>query len=305
MRNILVGFLVIVGVSAYAQKPVTAPAIDSEAALELNKWRKETEESLKKNWLTVVALDWLKEGENLVGSGESMSVRLPKAMPKELGNIRLKKGGMVEIEFATAKNVKLNGQTVAEKKSYILLTDKTAKKSIVEIGKGKQKVQFYLIERPNGIGVRVKDSNSQTLKNFRGLRWFDVNPEFIVNGTWKKFPEPRVLRVPDILGNSYDESITGSVIFKLNNQSFELFPTRKGDELFFVFRDQSSGKETYGTGRFLEARVEKDNRVVLDFNRAYNPPCGQIKFATCPMPPLENKLNVSILAGEMSPATKH
>jgi uncharacterized protein len=305
MRNILVGVLVLVGISAYAQKPVAPPAIDSASVSDLNKWRLETEQSLKKNWLTVVALNWLKEGDNLVGSKDSMTVRLPKTTPSELGKIRLKKGGMAEIEFLTAKNIKLNGQPVTEKKSYILLTDKASQKSVVEIGKGAKKVQFYLIERPNGIGVRVKDLNSQTLKNFKGLRWFDANPDLIVTGTWKKFPEPRVLRVPDILGNSYDESITGSVVFKINNQNFELFPTRKGDELFFVFKDQSSGKETYGTGRFLEAKVEKDNRVVLDFNRAYNPPCGQIKFATCPMPPSENKLNVSILAGEMSPAIKH
>jgi hypothetical protein len=293
MRKFFLGVVVMMGISV-------ASAQDAELA----KWRKETEESLKKNWLTVVALDWLKEGDNAVGSSDTNKVRLPKSTPAQLGTIRLQKGGKVEIEFTTVKNIKLDGRPV-EKKSYMLLTDKSEKRSMVEVGTGKDAVQFYIIERPNGLGVRVKDPNSETLKNFKGLAWFEAKPELVVTGEWKAFKEPRLLRVPDILGNSYDESITGSVVFKIKNQNFELFPTRKGDELFFVFKDLSSGKETYGTGRFLEATVGKDGKVVLDFNKAYNPPCGQIKFATCPMPPPENKLNVALLAGEMAPATKH
>jgi uncharacterized protein (DUF1684 family) len=259
-------------------------------------WRMETTEKLKKNWLVVVGLDWLKAGENSIGSGKEMKVRLPQPAPEKLGTVYLSKR-KAEIKFTSAKNVKMDGQPVKTGKVYPLNTDMSGKKNVVEI----DSVQFYLIERPNGVGVRVKDQNSQTLKDFRSLNWWAPNKQFVITGEWKPFAETKILRVPDILGNTNEEKITGSVVFKIGTQDYELFPTREGDDLFFVFKDSTSGKESYGTGRFLEAKVGKDNKVELNFNRAYNPPCAQINYATCPIPPPENVIKAYVTAGEKTP----
>ncbi len=260
---------------------------------DLENFRKENEESLKKNWLVVVGLFWLHEGDNTLGASSSSFIKLPQGVPDNLGKISLR-NGKAEIEFLAIDNVKLNGQAVKAGTKYPLVTDQEENKTLIDVNN----VSMYLIQRPNGIGLRVKDSNSGTLARFKGLRWWPAQEKFLITGKWKDIKPAKTLRVPDILGNVYDEQINGSVEFTFNKATHELFPTRKGDELFFVFKDASSGRSTYGTGRFLEAKVEADGRVVLDFNRAYNPPCAHIRFATCPMAPNENVLSFSLEAGE-------
>lgn len=271
-----------------------------EKETSLSQWRIDLEERLKTNWLTVVGLDWLKEGETQIGSGKDQAVRLPAPAPAQLGVLRVK-GTKVEIEFTSTDGVKLQGHGVKAGQVYELATDKQEKPTVVDLGS----VRFFIIERPNGLGVRIKDDNSKTLKDFKGLQWWDEKKEFVVEGEWQDFKTPRKIRIPDLQGNTNEEMIKGSVHFQLNGKKLELFPTREGDELFFVFKDQTSGKESYGTGRFLKATVNKDNKVVLDFNKAYNPPCAQINYATCPLPPKENKLAVAVPAGEKSPLKKH
>jgi len=166
-------------------------------------------------------------------------------------------------------------------------------------------VEFWLIDRPNGVGVRVKDPNAETLKNFKGLTWFPVDKSNVVVGKWKDLNPPKTIRMPDILGNSTDEALNGSVVFKWKGKDQELYPSRMDNQLFFVFKDTTSGKSTYGPGRFLGAEVEADGTVKLDFNLAYNPPCAVTNFATCPLPPAENVMKVAVEAGEKAPAGKH
>jgi uncharacterized protein len=270
-----------------------SPSAQADWKSDLETFRKDNEDALKKNWLVVVGLFWLHEGENTLGSSDSSFIKLPKGTPDVLGKIALRTG-KTEMEFTAIENVKLDGKPVQVGTKYVLKTDQEAEKSMIEVNN----VSMYLIQRPNGIGLRVKDANSDTLARFKGLRWWEPQVKFLVQGKWKEIKPARILRVPDILGNIYDESINGSVEFTFNKKTYELFPTRKGDDLFFVFKDASSGKNTYGTGRFLEAKVEADGKVMLDFNRAYNPPCAHIRFATCPMAPVDNTLNFSVEVGE-------
>jgi len=268
--------------------------------VDLKKFRDARVESLKKNWLVVVGLTWLKPGKNTVGSAPSSAVVLPKSAPEHLGRISLQ-GGQAELELDTVQNVKIDGEPAKAGKRYPLKTDETAPATKVTLGT----VSFYLIARPNGVGVRVKDSRSETLQKFRGLDWWEEKPEFRVVGRWKKIDPPRELMVPDVLGNLNREKLSGSVVFTLQGKNFELFPTRTGRELFFVFKDQTTGKASYGTGRFLDAEVASDDTVILDFNRAYNPPCAYILYATCPIAPAENKLDIAIEAGEKKPPAGH
>lgn len=268
--------------------------------MELKKFRQEREEALKKNWLVVVGLHWLKEGVQTVGSSKTAHVLLPSSVPAEIGTMELKKQA-VEFKVNAEKGVRVDGVTAQRNKSYALNSDKSGAPTLVEVGT----VQFFVIERPNGIGVRVKDSQSQTLKEFKGLHWWEENSKLKISGEWKKIMPPQTLIVPDVLGNMNEEKIEGKVAFKIEGKNFELFPTRSGDELFFIFKDQTTGKDSYGTGRFLQAKVSKNESVVLDFNRAYNPPCAHIAYATCPMAPAENKIDFPITAGEKKPSQKH
>lgn len=260
---------------------------------DIETFRKENEEALKKNWLVVVGLFWLREGENTLGASSSSFIKLPEGTPDNLGKLSLRTG-KAEMEFTSADNVKLNGQPVKTGTKYPLKTDQEPDKTIIEVNN----VSMYLIQRPNGIGLRVKDTKSTTLERFKGLKWWAPQQKFVITGKWKEIKPAKILRVPDILGNIYDETINGSVEFTFNKSNYELFPTRKGDDLFFVFKDASSGRATYGTGRFLEAKVEADGKVIMDFNRAYNPPCAHIRFATCPMAPAENVLPFAVEVGE-------
>lgn len=265
---------------------------------EVETFRKETEDSLKKNWLVVVGLFWLREGDNTLGSSGASFIKLPASTPDVLGKITLQ-AGKTEIDFTVSEGVKLNGKPAVINKKYELITDQSPEKTIIEI----DSVSMFLIQRPNGIGLRVKDAKSKTLERFKGLKWWATQQKFLIEGQWKPLTPPKILRVPDVLGNVYDETINGSVEFKYDKKTYELFPTRKGDDLFFVFKDASTGKSTYGTGRFLEAKVESDGKVMLDFNKAYNPPCAHIRYATCPMAPVDNILPLSIEVGEKTTGT--
>jgi uncharacterized protein (DUF1684 family) len=265
---------------------------------ELKLFRESREKSLKTNWLVVVGLDWLQSGESSIGSAPSSKIVLPASAPGSLGKVYLQ-NGKVELQFENVKGVKINDQPATTGKRYPLLSDKGGKDlTTITVGT----VKFYVIERPHGVGLRVKDSASETLKNFRGLSWWDFKEEFRITGKWQKFERPRKIVIPDILGDSNEEVLEGNVTFAFKGKTHELYPTRDGNELFFVFKDQTTGKDSYGTGRFLDSQVSADGTVLLDFNRTYNPPCAYISFATCPIAPKENKLAIALEAGEKKPA---
>lgn len=272
---------------------------------DLQSYRMDYEQSLKNNWLVVVGLSWLKEGASSIGSGKSVEVRLPDGTPENLGTFHFsksQKGSKIEIEFSDTRNVLLDGKPVKARKRYVVQTDKAGdKRTLVESGP----VRFYLIERTHGIGVRIKDANSETLRNFKGLQWWEEKSEFRITAHWQKLEQPKLIYIPDVLGESSKESLDGFVRFSYKDHNYDLYPTREGDDLFFVFKDGTSGLSSYGTGRFLNAKIEKNGDVQLDFNKAHNPPCAFISYATCPLAPKENNLPFAIEAGEKKPIRTH
>jgi uncharacterized protein (DUF1684 family) len=142
---------------------------------------------------------------------------------------------------------------------------------------------------------------SEARKKFTGRRWFDSDPSFVIEAKWTELKEPKKLKVPDILGNINEEVSPGFATFTRDGKTVTLYPTKDEDTLFFVFRDQSSGKESYGAGRFLYASAPKNGVVTLDFNKAVNPPCAFTSYATCPIAPSENRAGIAIRAGERPP----
>jgi len=271
-------------------------------------FRKAMEERLRgpKGWLTVVGLTWLKDGANTIGSGSANAVILPKSVPENLGVITLK-GDATEIKLSndisaeSLAHITIGGQPVKKGQTVTLVNDgdDNVKPTEVKI----DSVTFFMIKRKNGIGVRVRDENSEARKKFAGRTWFEPDAHYIVEAEWVPFSEPKTMMMPDILGNVNEEKSPGYAKFSIDGQNFELHPTVDDDNtLFFVFRDQTSGKETYGAARFLNTPMPtKDNHLTIDFNRAVNPPCAFTEFATCPMPPPENVMRIAIRAGELKP----
>jgi uncharacterized protein (DUF1684 family) len=277
---------------------ISVLSIQAYGATDLEAWRADKEARLKAEdgWLTVVGLDWLKQGKNTVGAAFGSDVRLPSGGPKKLATIELQ-GGKASIQFLEAKKVFLNGQPVELNKSYTLETDESETATQVNY----DQVKFYLIKRKNGVGVRIKDNQAKARKNFSGLKWFKPDPKMLIRANWVAYDQPKKLMVPDVLGNVNEEQALGYAEFQLKGKTYRLHPSGGPDRLFFVFKDKTNGKETYKASRFLYAEGPRGGKVVLDFNKAYNPPCAFTDYATCPRAPKENVLKVAIRAGEKKP----
>jgi uncharacterized protein (DUF1684 family) len=152
--------------------------------------------------------------------------------------------------------------------------------------------------------VRVRDSEARARKEFRGLTYFPYADHWRIEGSFETFPAIQTLRVGDVTGGTQDLLSPGMLVFKYRGEEYRLQTAiEPGEEdLFVIFRDQTAGDSTYGSGRFLYVpRPAPNQRVVIDFNRAYTPPCGFTPFATCPLPPRQNWLPFAVKAGERKP----
>lgn len=294
---LFIGLVAITGLYLFdlqRQKIMNDPQIT-----ELQKFRSQAEERLRapSGWLSVVGLHWIKEGEYTLGSGEQATIRLPLPAPSQLGKLVLI-NGTAKLRFENIDKVLVDDNTLETAGTSVdLRSDDPGPPTTINI----DTVTFFLIKRKNGIGIRVRDQNSEARKNFLGRQWFPFSSEFQIQADWIQHDKPKKLFVPDVIGNINEEDSPGFVRFQIKEKTFELHPTVEDKKLFFVFRDSTSGKETYGAARFLYADVAVDGKVTLDFNRAVNPPCAFTSYATCPMPPAQNILNAAITAGELKP----
>jgi uncharacterized protein len=253
---------------------VAAMTYQSEVA----EWRKQREASLKRDggWLTVTGLFWLHNGRNTFGATDKNDIALP-AGPATAGAFELRDGKVT---------LEMNGSR------KVLRADS---EDVVNVGR----LRLYVIQRSDRYGIRLKDPDSPYLREFHGIEAFPANEEYRV--TAKFVADPRKIPITNILGQTEPEDSPGYVIFRLHGKEYRLRPVLDdpgSKNLFFIFRDLTSQKETYGAGRFLDTDPPKDGQVVLDFNQAYNPPCAFTPYATCPLPPNENRLAVRIEAGE-------
>jgi uncharacterized protein (DUF1684 family) len=276
-----------------------AAALDPAYLADLEKWRAERLASLTSEygWLSVVGLFWLQPGANRVGSDPGNEVVLPGAgTPAIAGTLELRPDGTVVLHPSPGAEVTLGGSPATER---VLASDRTGNPDLLAIGA----VRLYLIERGGKLAVRVKDPKSARRVRFAGIRSFPVDPAFRVEGTFEPYPSPREVAVATVQGPEQRMLAPGLVLFRLGGTTLALEPlvsSPKDTDFFFVFRDATSGRETYGAGRFLDTPAPKApaSTVVLDFNRAYTPPCAFTPYATCPLPPKQNELPVHVEAGE-------
>ena len=234
-------------------------------------WRAKYEASLKApgGWLSVAGLSWLKDGAN--------TVDLPADASQKTIALRLNQG-----------KVTYQGRT--------LKTDAVDHPDELRFGP----VSATIIERGGRFGVRLRDPNAETRRDFTGCKWFPADEAWRIHARWAPYSKPKQIAITNILGMTDEEDSPGYAEFEVHGNTMRLEPVVDDGELFFIFKDATSAKTTYGAGRFLYADMPKGNTVELDFNRAHNPPCAFTAFATCPLPPRQNILKAAIEAGEKS-----
>jgi uncharacterized protein (DUF1684 family) len=270
-------------------------AADPAYETSIQEWRQQRESRLKANdgWLTVAGLNWLKEGENRAGADENLPVPLRVgSAPRHLGSF-FHQGGKTSFEPAKGVVVTLRGAVVKGRTD--LASDADGEPSYLVHGD----LTLFVIKRGERYAVRVRDLQSQMRKEFSGLHWYPVNEKYRVEAKWVAYPEARPIAIPNILNETETQKSIGYAVFTLNGKQLRLEPVLEGNQLFFIFKDQTAGKETYPAGRFLYTGLPKDGKLTIDFNKAYCPPCAFTPFATCPLPPKQNRLETRIEAGEL------
>jgi len=252
-------------------------------------------------WLTLVGLHWLQPGENVFGSDPACAVPLPAGKAQKRAGVLVLEAGVVRIKPEPDSGFMLGGKPVV---AGVLADDAAEEPDVVTRGD----LSFLVIKRGERFGVRVKDSKSPVLTNFKGLDYFPADPKWRVNGTFVPYDAPKKVAIPTVLGTTDSMEAPGLVTFTIDGKTLTLEPVVEDPtdpKLFFIFKDQTSAKETYGAGRFLYADMPKDGKVVVDFNQAYNPPCAFTPYATCPLPPKQNWLPIRVEAGEKAFAGGH
>jgi len=259
---------------------------------EVQEWRAKHEADYRRDFVTIAGLHRLKPGSNTAGTAPTSDIILPDSTPATLGRFEVA-GDRVQFVPAPGVHVLLRGQPVT---SAIDLRD-DGSRDVDELIVGDVRLVVHVSGENRAI--RVRDPSGPLARAFAGFSWFPIDPANRVIGRFIKDPQPQRLKVVNTYGDIDEYATEGVVEFTLSGQTMRLrpFTTRPG-RLYFVFRDASSGQETYETARFLYADLQDDGTTVLDFNAAYNPPCAFNPYTTCPIPLRENRLPVKILAGE-------
>ena len=261
---------------------------------EILEWRAGRLERLKgpTGYLNLAGLHWLENEVTTFGSDANNDIVLPAAAAARVGTLTLTADGVL-MTTGDGVDVRHNDEPV----STLLLADDTTA-SPVTITHGA--LVWTIIKRDDRFALRLRDYEHPAIEAFPPIEYYPIDAELRVSATLREFDEPRILNVETVIeGLGWNPESPGKVEFDIDGQTFELEAYASGDDLFFVFGDQTSGRETYPAGRFLYAAWPEDGgTTILDFNRAYNPPCAFNDFATCPVASPQNRLATRIEAGE-------
>ena len=277
-----------------------ATAQDTASAYKasVEKWRHDYEADLESDsgWLTVAGLFWLHEGKNHFGSSPLNDIVLPEgSVPAEIGYFDFHAGKTV-VHVNPGVTIFMNGNPVQEAEIRADSSDAIA------VGD----LKLFVHRSGERYSIRLKDKNSKLRREFAGTRWFAVNEAYRVTAKFVMYDSPKEVDIQNIMGDTIKTWAPGYVVFTLHGAEYRLEPmTSDPHGMEFIFRDLTSGKETYGAGRFIDTPAPKDGVVTLDFNESYNPPCAYNPYTTCPLPPPENRLRVRIEAGEMAYKPNH
>lgn len=263
---------------------------------EIDKWHNERTSQLRSEdgWLSLVGLFWLKEGENRLGSDPSNQIVLPQGKaPQHAGSLWVDKGA-VRLEAQPQAGITSDGKPVDK---LALQSDAEGNPTMLQLGT----LSFHVIKRGDQLGVRVKDKENPARTKFAGLDYYPVALNWRIDARFEPYNPPKKIPIVNVLGMVEEQPSPGRIVFDAGGKTYSLdaISEEGSKELFVIFKDETSGKETYGAGRYLYTDpANASGTVLLDFNKAYNPPCAFTTYATCPLPPSQNKLALRIEAGE-------
>ena len=283
---------------------------------DLLQWRTERATGLQKPefWLSLIGLEWLKEGDNSFGSAISNDIPIKAHIPAYVGVINLTKGKVTlsppkpTAEKRTATGAASAhfpaGLTVDNKPAtgQVLRSDDQPPRNTLRIGT----VAIIVLHRGERYALRIWDSTTPARTDFKGLHWYEPEARYRLQARWIPYSSAKVLPIPTVLGNIDKMPCPGAAEFTLDGKTIRLEPVLESadaKQLFFILRDTTSQTTTYGSGRFLYTGfpsngVDKPGTLTLDFNRMENPPCAYTPYATCPLPPKQNRMPIAIPAGE-------
>ena len=260
-------------------------------------WRAERVASLtsETGWLTLVGLYWFKDGSNTLGRARSNSIALDFPQFGSRAGTFVLSGSTVRFDSERGGCVRVAGQPMT---SAVLNTDASEEPTLLSCGS----LQFFVIERGGKYGLRIRDVASRARLGFLGLDYFAFDPGWTVDARFEPYEPHRHVPIVNVLGMDIDMESPGAIVFERDGHEWRLdalLEAPDADSLFIMFADGSSGHETYGAGRFMYVPLPAGDRVKVDFNRAYSPPCAFTSFATCPLPPSQNRIALRVTAGEL------
>ncbi len=260
---------------------------------EWEKWRTNRVENLLKpgGWVSLSGLYWMRQGENTFGSGAGNSIQFPLDFPEAIGTLVVENNRVSLI--GGIEGLKIDS---VESGEGLVFDPDSGLVKVMEY----RTYQWHIIERAGDIGIRLKNMDHPNSKKGLDLKYFEYNPDLVVKAGFIPYAIPRKMRMENVLGHEFEMEIEGQLRFRVNDTEYTLEPLDAGDEFFIIFSDETSAIETYGSGRYMYVKKSKaGEKVILDFNKSYNPPCAFTDFATCLLPPPENMLSLRIDAGEL------
>ena len=279
--------------------PAEAPDLIEPVAYaqEIDQWRASREEGLRSNdgWMSLAGLFWLDEGEHTFGSDESNDIVFPEGKAPDSMGTFIRNGDDVRVRINPGVEVLHEGEMVSEMTLTADLDEETT-----ELTHGT--LTWYVIEREAGsLAVRLHDSENPNLATFEGIDEYPTDPAWRLKARLELYDPPRTVQIPTIYNTVRDEPAAGALVFEMDGEEFRLdaLPEPSTDELFVIFGDPTNQIDTYQAGRYIYVAMPgNDQTTVIDFNKAYNPPCVFTPYATCPLPPPQNQLALGVTAGE-------
>lgn len=272
-------------------------AVPADQAAEVEAWRTQRIERLQApgGWLSLVGLHWIEPGSHRIGSAPDNDVVLATG-PAHLGVVDVVEPHDVAFRSAPGSGVTVGGKAPGQP-DFVLWAANLEEPPVVEFDGGQ--ASFTVIERGGRFALRVKDARAATRTGFTGIEHYPVDAAWRFEASFEPHPAGKTIPIVNVLGMTEPMPNPGAVVFEKDGKTHRLEAVDEGDgQYFLIFADRTNKRETYGAGRFLYAVPAVDGKTVVDFNKAYNPPCAFNAYSTCPLPPPENRLDLAVTAGE-------
>ncbi len=295
MKAIYLSFILIMLEGCTSKKSIVHSFDLAAYQLEIESWHQKRVDELKgpAGYLNLAGLFWLKDGINTFGSGEKNDIIFPEGKIAERAGFFLLKNNTVTLDAAPGTDISTNGQAI---KALVAYHPDSAKAPKMEY----ESLQWFIIKRDDKFGVRLRDFKTPELENFRGIERYPVEAAWRLEAKFVPSDSTKRIDITNVLGQTTSQSSPGTLIFTIHEKEYHLDALDEGgDDYFMIFGDATNTKETYGAGRYLYVnKPDASGKTIIDFNKAYNPPCAFTAFATCPLPPRQNILEVEVAAGE-------